>query len=946
MSRSHSKRKKMDLLKTLLDDEDSDQNRRSRIGLSPPRHSDRILSQRYQELQDLLLNQYVQSQALLQQQFFEVQQRSAEMQRTEAHRFPSDDDYGGRLRQRRAKSARSSRRYREDPTRPMTATGSHRSAPQVEKTGYSDDDFEDIDDVEEAVLLRTYPEPSRHRASSSFSSSVDSQSDDGSDWDDPGSHGDKRVSFSGIVDGMSRDFDSLGNSRQRKGILKYSSPRRKIMYTYPGYTQKSRADQASDEVRQATTLLSMLHLPTTRFGLQTYDPTLDQSNRRVVKLQRQKFKRKNKVPPPPISLSPQVSPRSSLSSRSPREIKLTENHLGKSNNPELLKWLRKKNAMLRKQKKEHRKEEREKKKVEQSETEKKIERVVEAEELYDKWLRKKSKDTLLVRREEKKRREYQEALKEQERIERDKRLAELKAKEKEAMKMKKRKTFKSKTKPSEDGSEEKDKAAENKKVDDEKKEESDKNQKKEDNSNNTTKKPKKKGKNKVHPVLTGLASRNKTVRDPDGTLASNNDYVYTRPGRPKSATQNNQPSLSRFQPKRKPNPMSKMSYDEWIKHKRKEENRKKLAEEVKQAKDAWSDPTLQNIIPKLARERIEKATESKLKVDSGLKKSPRESRSPSPEKGQRSPSPSVKIPTGDKVNNDNGNGTEHQPRPPTSKARPGSTNGKVPSRPGSANGKPPTPPLSQRPGSGGRKARQKIQQTERPEPQGCEIPTEQSQVHSAEENDGPVNQQSEEDNAKVVQDDQSSQSKDQTLDKDGGDKDGVNKTDQQQQPETETDTKDNKKDDSQSASREEKPGETVESSSGTKESNQSETPDDNQTGVKNDGNQSASKDDDTTEEKQDKLDIEKENAEVEEEQSERKTKVKFNLDENVNIPPPETEADAKQDEVYKTANLIDDFLRKDSDEQSKNDIPAGEGAVDGKDEKQEATSVFMTESTT
>ncbi|XP_070566448.1 protein starmaker-like [Ptychodera flava] len=766
-------------------------------------------------------------------------------------------------------------------------------------------------------------------SSSSASYSQDSQSDGGSDIDESGDHGDdsfrfKRVSFSTVLDSDTTDKElSSPRSTQHKGILKYSSPREKIMYTYPGAQPRSRTLD-NDEIRKATTILSMLHIPATRLGLPRYDPSIDQSNRRVVTVRQKKFKRKVK-PPPPICLSPGVP--QTPSPRPPREVQHSDHKLADSGNPELLLWLKKKNALLRKQRREKLKKERQEKKAEQKETEKKIERMVEAEELYADWLKKTRKETLLTRRKQRQKKTAEEAMLEHQKAERDKRLQELKVKEAErkaamAAKMKK-KPSNAKGKANQ-GSETEVKEGERSPEDTKegqgsekstkgtsagqenvKSEEQGKENKMEETVANT-KKTKRKCKNKVHPSSADPRGRSKTVRDPDGTLASNNDYVYRKPGKKGSTQDGSNPSLSRYQPKRKPNPMSKMSYDEWLQQKRKDENRQKLKEEVRKAKEVWSDPSLENIIPKLARERIEKATESKLKVDTGLKKSPRDRRSPSPS-GKRPASASNESANGSATGNGKARNYTWKPEmdPRTESPKPSTAKPRL----GSANGKPPTPPLSGRPGSGSRKTKSapsKILKTERPEPQGCEITDEQKTDGGSQQNSSTTNEKTEGKSADDVAanqkpgekstDDDTANQKDTTV------KDGVE--DQLDKETSDTSgEKVNSKEDSGSTTPEKSQG-TDGSQSDLKNGDQSENRDEKQEteDISQTGTDESEANNETTK-----------TEENDEETPRSKSKVSFNLDENVNIPPPQSDAEKKMEDVLRTANLMDDFLRKESD---------------------------------
>ncbi|XP_002740638.1 uncharacterized protein LOC100374849 [Saccoglossus kowalevskii] len=865
MSKSMSKR---NLLKTILDEENEQDKRGLRASTLSEQQRNRTLVKKYGELQQLLLDQYTQSQALLQQQFLQMQQSAAAMLRAEStgnhglkYSYNSEREHG-RERHHRVRSARYDERSKGH-TVAKTDTeyknlAKHvliKNRPTLQKEKENNDDY--FEEVIEAVAMETNVHKDDVSSSSSHYSSdyereenesyIDDEDSDDEEEEESGNESRrKRVSFSEMMSKAESEFNPrsilIADTPPGRSILKHHLTRQRMEHTHPVDTHKFTLKD-EETVRLATNLLSMLHLPATRFGIPPIDPRDSIEKEKPGRPVRRKTKRKERK-------TPTQSPTPPFSPREPKVFMPSDHDLRSTQNAEILGWLKKKNAALRKQKREQRKKEKRKRNVEKYEMEEKIERLVKAEDLYTDWMKSKKKEELYIRKEQRKQKELEMSRLEEERIEKARRLEELNARvaqkraaiaaQKKKLKISKRRTEAKKDDEEKDTGGHGDAGVE---------------KEKEENDVSSTvkldaKRKNRRGKNKVHPMSATYPTR---------SLSSPSEYRYKRPfsgGTPVKNDRMNgedRPPLSRYQPKRSTNPMAGMNYDEWLKQKHKDDKHKQLQDEVSKAKNAWSDPDLQNIIPKLAKERIARVTESKFKIDTGLKKSPRD-KSQSPQRPTSAstatltevPKSEDEGPTSYKWNADITDGKE--PRASVD-SRP-STAPSMKGRPGASPRKP-RPPSTNRPSSTTRKTRvTSTSQIERPEPQGCEIPDGVQKINTDTKHE-PVtsNEKKGKKQPKVV----------------------TNRT---------------KKEDKETAGQQEEKCETSE------------------TNTKDEINQSEEKNVDQS------IDS---NMELDDKHSEKK-KVHFNLSENQEVPPPESESDQRLEDLLQKINIVDDFLRTDGQE--------------------------------
>ena len=266
----------------------------------------------------------------------------------------------------------------------------------------------------------------------------------------------------------------------------------------------------------------------------------------------------------------QVSSMGSKGGSSPRSmagLNKTDNHIKDSGNPKLLRWLKEKDKEHRKKAKEERRQKREEREKTVLEANEKFEKRLEAQKIYKKWVDEKNKE--IAKQEKQKRKEVKQFLKAQE---------------------------------------EKEKSTE------------------------ISIRPKSAPLNRRDPAggirVEGNSSTNVNVKTTPHPPASK--FIYKRPvaGRIKLKISDKEPEKARPQSAHAGNVSNgedtarrqRMSYDDWISRKRRDDQKKKnLIERRKREEMSKSDPELSKIIPNIAKKRIHNILEGKKRVDSGFK---------------------------------------------------------------------------------------------------------------------------------------------------------------------------------------------------------------------------------------------------------------------------------------------------------------------------------------
>ena len=266
----------------------------------------------------------------------------------------------------------------------------------------------------------------------------------------------------------------------------------------------------------------------------------------------------------------QVSSMGSKGGSSPRSmagLNKTDNHIKDSGNPKLLRWLKEKDKEHRKKAKEERRQKREEREKTVLEANEKFEKRLEAQKIYKKWVDEKNKE--IAKQEKQKRKEVKQFLKAQE--------------EKEK-------------------------------------------------STDISIRPKSAPLNRRDPAggirVEGNSSTNVNVKTTPHPPASK--FIYKRPvaGRIKLKISDKEPEKARPQSANVGNVSNgedtarrqRMSYDDWISRKRRDDQKKKnLIERRKREEMSKSDPELSKIIPNIAKKRIHNILEGKKRVDSGFK---------------------------------------------------------------------------------------------------------------------------------------------------------------------------------------------------------------------------------------------------------------------------------------------------------------------------------------
>nr|XP_054761789.1 nucleolar protein dao-5-like [Lytechinus pictus] len=109
-----------------------------------------------------------------------------------------------------------------------------------------------------------------------------------------------------------------------------------------------------------------------------------------------------------------------LPPRPVKDIKPCDHKLSNTDNPEIKKWLRHKNALIRRERKAELQKEREKQRSAEASSQKRVERLVESEEFYDTWMKQKKKDLRRKHRDERRLAKEERRGQEEERARREK----------------------------------------------------------------------------------------------------------------------------------------------------------------------------------------------------------------------------------------------------------------------------------------------------------------------------------------------------------------------------------------------------------------------------------------------------------------------------------------------------------------------------------------------
>ncbi|XP_041472782.1 serine/arginine repetitive matrix protein 1-like [Lytechinus variegatus] len=109
-----------------------------------------------------------------------------------------------------------------------------------------------------------------------------------------------------------------------------------------------------------------------------------------------------------------------LPPRPVKDIKPCDHKLSNTDNPEIKKWLRHKNALIRRERKAELQKEREKQRAAEASSQKRVERLVESEEFYDTWVKQKKKDLRRKHRDERRLAKEERRRQEEERARREK----------------------------------------------------------------------------------------------------------------------------------------------------------------------------------------------------------------------------------------------------------------------------------------------------------------------------------------------------------------------------------------------------------------------------------------------------------------------------------------------------------------------------------------------
>lgn len=250
------------------------------------------------------------------------------------------------------------------------------------------------------------------------------------------------------------------------------------------------------------------------------------------------------------SLSPKKAWEVPLPPRPVKDINPCDHKLSNTDNPEIKKWLRHKNALIRRERKAELKEEREERRAAEAVSQKRDDRLVESGEFYDSWVKQKKKD-----------------LRRQRRIERF--LAKEEKRRQEEEDAKREELFQEKLRMSV--------ASFGERVPTPRKE---KNQRTKSGKSNS-------GEN---------SSKSKRKTEKEKKMGSDPPGKRTYPSS---------------------NPFKGVMYDEWMRQKMKEDEKNKKKERQKKKRD----PDLEDIIPNVAKERIERAKVGQGKrVNTGLRK--------------------------------------------------------------------------------------------------------------------------------------------------------------------------------------------------------------------------------------------------------------------------------------------------------------------------------------
>ncbi|XP_038064923.1 nucleolar protein dao-5-like [Patiria miniata] len=332
-----------------------------------------------------------------------------------------------------------------------------------------------------------------------------------------------------------------------------------------------------------------------------------------------------------VKNTPKETPRESKRSDSPKrgltetprekkEFQPTDNTLSSSSNPDILSWLKQKNKAIRKQKRSERKKERQEKAAEQTVVEEKLRRLAESGDKFNQWMKHKKEES--HRREEIERKVRKDAAKKDasERTDATQRKRDTSPKQAAAGSRTQTKKLptnikKGTTNRKAMSSPDKENASDNQKGFDEETRHHLVRNLEAERLHDEAKRQRKEAEKRRRQLLRDAQPEGTKKRDSkSGTDAK--PASKTSPSKSQSDTDGKTSSANR---KTMPssNPFKGMTYDDWLRQKQADQRRH--AKEAK--KQEVCDPELDDLIPLLARRRIEQIKVRATRVDSGLRRS-------------------------------------------------------------------------------------------------------------------------------------------------------------------------------------------------------------------------------------------------------------------------------------------------------------------------------------
>ena len=298
----------------------------------------------------------------------------------------------------------------------------------------------------------------------------------------------------------------------------------------------------------------------------------------------------------------------------------SDHKLNSSSNPDVLSWLTAKNKLIRKQKRSERKKERQEQLAERKVTEEKMKKLVESEEKVTQWMKEKKVESLLKQRVERK---VRKEIRERESLQHPVQAPPESAKTTVTRTQHRRNSTKTQKSPHSKENVAKDHA------DKEMRHHLVRNLEAERLHAEETRQAKESERRRRR-----LLREAQTAKDSKRTDSVSNSkqiptisFADTNPDSMKATTnllETNSKSNSKMtsadaKPKNRPssNPFKGMTYDDWLKQK--QSDQRKQAKEAK--KQDVCDPELDDLIPLLARRRIEQIKIRSTRVDSGLRNS-------------------------------------------------------------------------------------------------------------------------------------------------------------------------------------------------------------------------------------------------------------------------------------------------------------------------------------